>query len=123
MIKRIVSIAIFVTGTAFLATQALAFSPLLPFGGKITAIVPGAICSDAKTPFTIMPSGIVPAGPYGGTASALIGFPTEVIMPGVWVLGLYLPTPLPICFTTTVPPVPVFAMPVYVIGTSKAPSL
>ena len=121
--KKIVFASVFALGVSLIAAPAFAAGILLPFGGKITTVVPGAVCSDGKPPFTITPAGLSAVGPFGGTASALIGFPTEVIAPGIWILGLYLPTPLPICFTTTVPPVPVFAMPVYVIGTSKTPSL
>lgn len=121
--KKIIFTSVFALGVSLIAAPAFAAGILMPFGGKITTVIAGVACSDGKPPFTIMPAGPSAGGPFGGTASALIGFPTEVIAPGIWVLGLYLPTPLPICFTTSVPPVPVLAMPVYVIGTSKTPSL
>lgn len=117
--KKILAVLIFGIGMTFAAAPTFAASVWLPFGGKIVSIFPTGLCGDAKPPFIIQPSGIMSPGPYGGTPYALANFPQEVIAPGVWVIGLYAPTPIPFFC----PPLPTPVLPVIIIGTSKIPSL
>lgn len=80
---------------------------LMPFGGKVlTAPVPGAVCPDVdfapEDPFIITPALPPAAGPFQQTLSPYTQF--GLVAPGSWILGLYLPVPLPGC-TVVVPPI------------------
>ncbi len=82
---------------------------LMPFGGQVvTAPVPGAVCPDVdfapEDPFITTPTILTPpiVGPFQQTLSPLTQF--GLIAPGSWILGLYLPVPLPDC-TVVVPPI------------------
>lgn len=99
----------------------LAAGAMIPFGGRVfEAPLPGAICPttvafEPTSPFAIVPVGVGIPGPF----SALPG-PTGFgqVIPTAWILGLYLPTPVPDC-TAPVPPAglaPVFKS--LIFGTS-----
>ncbi|MEZ4210752.1 MAG: hypothetical protein R3B39_00400 [Candidatus Paceibacterota bacterium] len=95
-------------------------SPLIPFGGLITtAPIPGAICPTAlepTSPFIVVPSGATIVGPFAEVPGPQAFGQT---VPGAWILGLYLPTPIPDC-TVGIPPagtvMPVFKATIF--GTS-----
>ncbi len=94
--------------------------PLLkPFGGKIiTAPTPGVTCPVGKlgSPFTQTPAGLSPPGLYVGDYNPIsLSFGLK---PTAWVLGLYIPTPIPECATESVPPAPVVGFRTYFLGTS-----
>jgi len=95
-----------------------AISIYQPFGGKIIAnAVPGVTCAGIG-PITIRPINLLsPAGLYATTALTR-KYQYRTIVPGSWVVGLYLPAMTPICFTDSVPPVPISVFPIITIGTS-----
>lgn len=71
----------------------------LPFGGRVlTAPIPGAVCPtalDPLSPFMNIPVGLNIPGPF-----ASVPGPQTVgqVVPGAWILGNYLTTPIPDCF-------------------------
>jgi hypothetical protein len=91
---------------------------LMPFGGQIiTAPTPGVACPAGApgSPFSITPI-VSPPGLYVGDYNPIS---TRFrIVPGAWVLGLYIPVPIPECATTSTPPVPVTGFRTFLHGTS-----
>lgn len=115
--------AIVVTGMFVLpsAAHAVSISIFQPFGGKVlTSFVPGVVCP-GEGPVYIKPAGLAPAGPYAADFS-VSRYLYKTLLPGSWVIGLYLPTPVPICATTSIPPVPVPVLKIIMFG-SSLPSL
>ncbi|MEZ4113861.1 MAG: hypothetical protein R3B65_00085 [Candidatus Paceibacterota bacterium] len=98
----------------------LAAGAMIPFGGRIAqAPIPGAACPSSVVFEPTSPFAIVPVMGIPGPFSAIPG-PTGFgqVVPSAWILGLYLPTPIPDC-TVAVPPVgaaPVFKATIF--GTS-----
>lgn len=93
---------------------------LRPFGGRIlTAPTPGVTCPAGKqpgSPFTVEP--VMPMPPW-----LMVGdyHPLSIsyqLVPGAWILGLYVPTPIPECATDSLPPVPVEGFRTFFHGTS-----
>jgi hypothetical protein len=100
---------------------ALAFTlPPRSFGGLIIAApTPGVNCPAGRqpgSPFTIIPAGASPAGPFVGDYNPISL--TYQLVPGAWILGLYNPVPLPECATTTPVPTPVPGFRTFIHGTS-----
>jgi len=100
-----------------IAPSTKAISIFTPFGGKVILTpIPGVVCptgqpfmiAGSTTIYVLMPS----------TKSYLY----RTILPSVWTLGLAETLPLPICAITSLPPVPVLARPIIILGTSL-PSL
>lgn len=95
--------------------------PVRPFGGRVLlAPIPGANCPGTLEPTS--PFNINPAAPFGmiGPFAETPG-PQTVgqVVPGAWVLGLYLNTPIPECEVGIPPiaaPLPVYRA--YLFGTS-----
>lgn len=92
-----------------------------PFGGRIiTYPIPGIICPGNTSfgQFAIIPSNVAPPTPY----TPLIENPIFKIRPGVFIKGNFTTTPLPICFTDAVIPIPIPTFPVTFYATSQKPS-
>ncbi len=90
----------------------------MPFGGKVISIItPGIVCP-GEGPITIRPVGIYPTTMYATLPVGTSRYAYKVITPGSWILGLYSTAPVPICGTTTIPPVPVPVIPIQAFGTS-----
>lgn len=106
-----------VSFTLFSAVRVVqAFGPL-PFGGKvISSYTPGIACGGTG-PVTITPVGFFPPTPYYIAPGTPAGYGKA--LPGDWILGLYSPTALPTCFTTSFPPLPFPALPVLLYGVSS----
>lgn len=99
--------------------SAFAFVPI-PFGGRIAVYpVPGVTCpgNTSGGQLTIVPYTISPFGPY----TPIIENPLFKIRPGSLIKGTYSPTPVPICFTTTIVPVPVPTLPIINYGITQLP--
>lgn len=92
---------------------------LLPFGGKVSSLQFEIACPEGKTPFTIKPAlSSFPLGPYSILWS--VSSFSQNVSPGVWVIGLYSTIPM----ACVIPPnEPVLVFPVFLIGTSRMPSL
>lgn len=89
-------------------------STFQPFGGKILlSPIPGVVCPAGKigSPFTLVPNGPYPTGPFVGDYYPVSNF--HLLVPGAWILGLTNIVPLPECST---PPVPPATVPVPVNG-------
>lgn len=73
-------------------------SPLISFGGRITtAPIPGAVCPTSlrpTSPFILVPANGSIGGPFSEAPGPLA---FGQVVPGAWILGLYLPTPIPDC--------------------------
>ena len=88
------------------------------FGGLvITANVPGVICSGGWGPIIIKPAGSSPAALYATTPKTS-GLMNSIIT-GKYILGLFTPITAPICWTTSIPSVPIFAFPIIQYSTSR----
>lgn len=111
-----VVVVVFGVSVNFAFAQAI---PMLGFGGRIiTAPTPGVSCPAGAlgSPFTMVPAGVAPAGLYVGDYH-----PTSVsfrLAPGAWVLGLYIPIPIPECATQSIPPAPVAGFRTFIHGTN-----
>ena len=116
-------IIFFVFIVAFSLSVNFAFAQaLMPLGGRIlTAPTPGVSCPAGRqpeSPFTITPIvATIPPGLYIGDYN-----PTSLqfnLTPGSWILGLYLPVPIPECATQTGTPAPVSGLRTIIHGTSS----
>jgi hypothetical protein len=115
------NIAIFIV-FVFIFSAKVTLAALMPFGGRIvSAPIPGATCPDVDFEPT-SPYAVIPANPLhipGPFAEIFSPYGYGQILPGAWILGKYLPTPIPDCMVG-IPPVgtvlPVFKTPIY--GTS-----
>lgn len=70
----------------------------LPFGGLVlTAPVPGVSCpgGGVTSPYVLTPLGGFLPGLFTSTTG--VGITVGSITPGAYILGLYLPTPIPEC--------------------------
>lgn len=102
----------------------VALAQLLPapkgFGGRIiTAPTPGISCPGGRpgSPLTIVPVSTYPIGPYVGDYNPIsMRFN---LTPGSWILGLYMPVPIPECQTQSAPPTPVNGYRTIIHGTSS----
>lgn len=87
--------------------------PSMPFGGRVTTNMQPNVRCPGYGPISIIPSNNAPSAPYSTS------FGGNPVRQNGWILGLYLPMTAYCIQITPSGPIPYYAFPITIYGTSR----